>query len=47
MVLQLAMEAWDSSGELSGRDWNKFEAKRTRENGDGDGFVIASFSSHI
>ena len=37
MVLQLAMEVWNSSGELNGRYWNKFEAKRTRESGDGGG----------
>ena len=37
MVLQLAMEVWNSSGKLNGRYWNKFEAKRTRESGDGGG----------
>ena len=29
MELQLTMEAWDGLSELSGRYWNKFEAKRT------------------
>ena len=31
------MEVWNSLGELNGRYWNKFEAKRTRESGDGGG----------
>ena len=35
MVLQLAMEVWNSLGEFNGRYWNKFEAKRTRQSGDG------------
>ena len=34
-VLQLAMGAWDSSGELIGRCWNYLGTKRTMEIGCG------------
>ena len=30
------MEVWNSSDEFNGGYWNKFEAKRTRQSGDGD-----------
>ena len=35
MELQLEMEVCNSLGELNGRYWNKFKAKRTRQSGDG------------